>query len=188
MLAYSYGAMFVGSVILAMWAVPNVGPPLWGCLVHECISTMNPTKAVLMNLVLTLAIAAVFSRRFFRQGDENARVENVIVMVLSAVLLLLCAAEAAWLGLAYAGLLEAPPDLEAKEAALAEQLAAMEGGGRRRKFGSSDSYGELVREVRQQSGQHKPDPKGSSKGGSPKRSSLPKPLPAEALAPPVPKR
>lgn len=199
MLAYSYGAMFIGSVVLATWCVPNVGPPLYNCFVHECVSTMNPTKAILINLVLTLAIAAVLSRRFFR-GDGSL-VENVIVMVLSAVLLLLCAAEAAWLYLAYAGLLELPPGFEAKEEALAEQAAAMEGGrGRksRRKFGSSDSYAELVREVRQQSGSKpgsKPDAKGSSKEGgpkgssSPKRSSPPKPRPpAEALAPPVPKR
>jgi Ca2+-binding EF-hand superfamily protein len=54
MRVYGLAFMFIGAVILLLMILPDAASALYGLFFHECIATFNPTKAILINLGLTL--------------------------------------------------------------------------------------------------------------------------------------
>lgn len=175
-LAFAYAAIFGGAVIWSLALLPSSCVVLYRVFVHVCVRTFNPTKAILINVVLTLSLAALFVRQLLSESEEGGEHVNVLIKILSSVLLFVCVAEAIWYYLATSGMLEPVPDVDDKQ--LQEQRADQNWLAQLVDLerGTSGSKGTSDPEVRLQ-------PSGSEVGlkGSPKA-----PKPAQVSAPPSP--
>jgi Ca2+-binding EF-hand superfamily protein len=133
-LMYGYAVLFGGAVILSMMVLPRLPALVYEIVVNQGISILNPTRIMILNLLMSFGVAALF----FREFDETAGLASVsyLVMFLSALLGLVFIAQAAYLGCKTAGLMEpiieSDDEMEKEKREEAEKASALERGSGRR--------------------------------------------------------